>query len=261
MKVYSIFKSISGDVTGVPQGTPITILRLAGCDMDCVWCDERKSIDPKNGIDMRPMKIVKALLSDEVRTNCLHITGGEPILQRRGLKTVLREVAGKFEFIQMDGNGNNMIDLCYVDHIIYNYKLPSSKQKVLSPNEFTCKLMENMLSSREDVSYSIKFVCKDMTDYIEASSVMNTVLMHSKITPMEKNVDFIFAAVESPSHIKDNPWRRELADLVLKNHCYFNNKSGGFHFSALFNVQVHKLLGGDKGKARETPGQIGVEYK
>ena len=41
MKVIEIFESIQGE--GRWMGTPVTFIRLAGCNLHCSWCDTKES--------------------------------------------------------------------------------------------------------------------------------------------------------------------------------------------------------------------------
>jgi len=70
------FYSIQGE--GHYSGRPAVFIRLAGCDVGCVWCDVKESWD-KNEHEIVP---IEKIISDVVDTKCkfVVITGGEPAM-------------------------------------------------------------------------------------------------------------------------------------------------------------------------------------
>jgi 7-carboxy-7-deazaguanine synthase len=80
LPVMESFYTIQGE--GFYQGRAAYFIRLAGCDVGCVWCDVKESWDASK----HPMKSIDTLV-EEVQKNCLPfqnnlvvITGGEPLL-------------------------------------------------------------------------------------------------------------------------------------------------------------------------------------
>ncbi|MBK7761977.1 MAG: 7-carboxy-7-deazaguanine synthase QueE [Bacteroidetes bacterium] len=95
------FYSIQGE--GFYQGHAAFFIRLAGCNVGCVWCDVKESWDA----NQHPLVSIENLL-DEVqksKAEIVIITGGEPmmydctslceILQKHGYKTHL-ETSGAY---------------------------------------------------------------------------------------------------------------------------------------------------------------------
>jgi len=70
------FYSIQGE--GYYSGRPAVFIRLAGCDVGCVWCDVKESWDRNE----HEMTSIKKIISDVKETNCkfVVITGGEPAM-------------------------------------------------------------------------------------------------------------------------------------------------------------------------------------
>lgn len=72
--IMEMFYSVQGE--GHFAGTPAFFIRLAGCDVGCVWCDVKESWDaslhPELGLDA----IVKAV--SDSGTRVVVVTGGEP---------------------------------------------------------------------------------------------------------------------------------------------------------------------------------------
>ena len=82
MKVHEVFRSIQGE--GVLTGTPMTFIRLYGCQLSCPWCDT-----PQDGYEeMTPFEIIQ-----QVRDDWACLTGGEPTIHEELpiLVNILRE--------------------------------------------------------------------------------------------------------------------------------------------------------------------------
>lgn len=89
------FYTLQGE--GVYTGCPAYFIRLAGCDVGCVWCDVKESWNASD----HPKKLVSELVSEVVESgaNRVIITGGEPLmhnldeltkqLRDKGIKTHL----------------------------------------------------------------------------------------------------------------------------------------------------------------------------
>ena len=75
LTVYEIYKSIQGESTRA--GLPCTFVRLAACDLRCVWCDTPYAFT--GGRKMLMEEVVAAVEALECRL--VELTGGEPLLQ------------------------------------------------------------------------------------------------------------------------------------------------------------------------------------
>ena len=83
LPVLECFYSIQGE--GAHSGKPAFFIRLAGCNVNCYWCDVKESwsVDDKQYISINQiMNKVK-----KVKTNFVVITGGEPLLYNLDLLT------------------------------------------------------------------------------------------------------------------------------------------------------------------------------
>ncbi len=86
------FYTIQGE--GAWQGTPAYFIRLAGCDVGCVWCDVKESWEA----DKHPVAHVEDILNRVKATKAerVVITGGEPLMYDLGpLCEALRNVGYK----------------------------------------------------------------------------------------------------------------------------------------------------------------------
>jgi 7-carboxy-7-deazaguanine synthase len=104
LRVVEIFASLQGE--GYWTGTPMTFVRLAGCNapelgLDCVrWCDTRASWDPEAGREMEAVAIVA-----EVRLPRLCLTGGEPLLQIEGVRELVSCAHQRGVRVHLETNG------------------------------------------------------------------------------------------------------------------------------------------------------------
>ncbi len=98
MKVNEIFNSFQGE--GIYTGVPATFLRLAGCNLNCDFCDTNFK-----QYDELPVNMVKNILIENMekhKTNIVVITGGEPLLQYNEVKQLIDELKCK---VQIETNG------------------------------------------------------------------------------------------------------------------------------------------------------------
>lgn len=121
MQVCEIFSSIQGESTYA--GLPCTFVRLAGCNLRCVYCDTHYAYE--NGMHMSVDDIVR-----EVRRmgiDIVAITGGEPLLQIEEVNKLTRQLFEENCMTLIDTNGS--ISIRKVDKravIIFDIKTPGS---------------------------------------------------------------------------------------------------------------------------------------
>lgn len=123
MRVVEIFRSIQGE--GPLIGTPCVFIRLAGCNLRCVYCDTKYAWEGGTEIDVG--ELVRRVL--ELRSGeWVTITGGEPFLQRLDeLEELLRRLKTWFR-IAVETNATIAVPsttLNYVDLVVASPKLRS----------------------------------------------------------------------------------------------------------------------------------------
>ena len=76
LPVMERFYTIQGE--GVHSGCPSYFIRLAGCDVGCVWCDVKESWNAEE----HPLLTVEELIADVISAgaNRVIVTGGEPLM-------------------------------------------------------------------------------------------------------------------------------------------------------------------------------------
>ena len=103
LRVSEVFVSLQGE--GPLCCRRAVFLRLQGCNLRCPWCDTSYSLDPRGGEARSIGELVEEILSKGPRL--LVVTGGEPLLQRRSLNTLLEELWAREPgfTIQVETNG------------------------------------------------------------------------------------------------------------------------------------------------------------
>ena len=74
--VMEMFYSLQGE--GYHQGKAAFFIRLAGCDVGCVWCDVKESWDATKHPQLTIDQIVQAAAAHPSKIAI--VTGGEPLL-------------------------------------------------------------------------------------------------------------------------------------------------------------------------------------
>jgi len=127
------FYSLKGE--GKWTGTPMTFIRLAGCNLNCVYCDT----DYTQKMVWSLAEIITKV--KELPTRRVVITGGEPTLQNIALLAEqLRTINCK---VHLETNGTNFINLDNFDWVAVSPKSPIGT------------LDENMLRQANEVKFLI----------------------------------------------------------------------------------------------------------
>jgi organic radical activating enzyme len=169
LAVSEIFYSIQGE--GIYVGHPSVFLRLASCNLLCVWCD---TIDVwSKGKTYTFDELFKEFDRREyiIRLNegaHLVITGGEPMLRQRNLTfflTYLKEFVDNL-FVEVETNGTILPTLMFDKLVsIYNVSPKLSNSKMPFEVRVRPEVMEYFSKNRK--AY-FKFVVENDNDVLEA---------------------------------------------------------------------------------------------
>ncbi|MGL6266731.1 MAG: 7-carboxy-7-deazaguanine synthase QueE [Chitinophagaceae bacterium] len=99
LPVMEQFYTLQGE--GFHQGKAAYFIRLAGCDVGCVWCDVKESWD----ISKHPLKSISYLIDQVKQTpaRIVVITGGEPLMHDLRLLTSALQESGFQTHIESSG--------------------------------------------------------------------------------------------------------------------------------------------------------------
>lgn len=159
LAVTEIFHSIQGESTRA--GRRCAFVRLAGCNLDCSWCDtDYARCEPGRELDVD--MIIEAIRP--YRSKLVEITGGEP-LRQPATPLLARLLLQEGHDVIVETNGS--LDVSVLPHgagIIMDLKPPSSG--MAGRNR-----MENLVHLRR--GDEIKFVIADRMDYLWAKTIMS----------------------------------------------------------------------------------------
>lgn len=214
MKIYSIFKSIDGEVNHFHQGRISTFIRFSGCNLRpfCTYCDTKYALKKDSGKKMNVDQIIKEV--KKLGCKKVTITGGEPLMQFDGFLELTIALWHNGCFVSVETNGSYILNGINIGSWIVDYKLKSSgvcETKMIPYSEF-CKLNYHDF---------IKFVISDRDDYCQAITVMKTL----------RKVGCIANFAFSPAHSSLNP----LTLMKWLDEDKIND--------VIINLQFHKYLG------------------
>jgi 7-carboxy-7-deazaguanine synthase len=124
MQIADIFVSLQGE--GKNQGRPCLFIRLAGCNLDCTWCDTKES--RSGGISMSMDTVLEQIWRVNPAYVC--ITGGEPLLQADTLEPLLASLHRRGTGIDIETNGTiDFSQLHQYASVCMDVKCPSSGEQ------------------------------------------------------------------------------------------------------------------------------------
>jgi len=143
-------------------GMPCTFIRLAGCPLNCVYCDTPQAIP----LDSGEQQTFDAILSQAQAhlTPLVLVTGGEPLAQKNCIP-LLSALLPIYEFVQLETAGAYDISNVPEDvSIILDIKTPGS-------GECDRNRWQNMKNLRKNTE--IKFVLTNESDYQWAKEIIS----------------------------------------------------------------------------------------
>lgn len=203
MRLYEIYTSIQGETHYA--GLPCTLIRFAGCDLRCRYCDSEHAFYDGHEVP------VETLLADVEARGCslVLLTGGEPLLQP-DLPVLARALLERgFEVLIETGGHRDISTLPAGVVVILDVKTPGS-------GEARAMLWQNLdrLSPRD----AVKFVVCSEADYLWSRDVIRArgleVRCHVLLSPS-------FGQLEA----------RLLVDWMLRDR-----------LRARLNLQMHKYV-------------------
>lgn len=207
MFISEIYPAISGE--GGSQGTVCTIVRVAGCNLRCRYCDTTYAYE--GGDKISTSAVVDAILKYGIKT--VLFTGGEPLLDKTVALNFLQAMFENEIKVYVETNG--AIDIgpfMPLATIVMDIKCPSSgmHDKTFWDNVKYLKLDDE-----------VKFVVADRADYDYAKGVMEEYSLDNRNVFM------------SPAWTDDRQFFRDLSDWMVADRS-----------SARLSIQQHKEIWG-----------------
>lgn len=213
MKVVEIFKSIDGE--GKRTGKPATFIRLAGCNLRCVYCDTPYSFGNCASVDMPIEQII--LECKKFGCHNVTLTGGEPLLDDENATLLIASLCYSGFQVNIETNGSQDLE-------------PLIKLRKENSLDFFFTVDYKCLSSGMNKAMRLwSFNCLDVTKDIVKCVVSNKVDMDDALIYLDAfnrpfNIWFspVFGAIEP----------KDIVDYVLKTG----------REDITVQVQLHKII-------------------
>lgn len=165
-QVVEIFESINGE--GKRAGQLATFVRLAGCNLNCSYCDTTWANETDVSSTWMTKEEIDQKISEAGAWN-VTVTGGEPLL-RQGMEELLSYLVRKEErIIEIETNGSvDLTPYLSIDPRVVmtmDYKLPDSGMEEKMH-------LSNLLKLRPQDT--VKFVAGSRKDLEKAEEIMKT---------------------------------------------------------------------------------------
>jgi 7-carboxy-7-deazaguanine synthase len=135
-------------------------VRFAGCNLHCTWCDTQYSLNDPQGVEMTSEEIIRVVIASGMRYVC--ITGGEPMLQKDELVSLIAAIHDAGIFVDVETNGTLPFDdIRKFASVCMDVKCPSSGETS------DLSLLHNL-----GPTDSAKFVIGDEVDYLYMMDVL-----------------------------------------------------------------------------------------
>lgn len=158
LNVAEIFPSIQGE--GIHTGMPSVFVRLAGCALECVWCDTPAARDPAAGRSMG-FNTIRHEISTHPCINRVCLTGGEP-LDQANTKMFVQMLLNEGYHVDLETNGAHYLgDIPHHENlsVSMDVKTPSSGMRERTRLDNIGRLgpgdqMKFIIAGEEDLEYA-----------------------------------------------------------------------------------------------------------
>lgn len=206
LPVYEMFYSVQGE--GQYIGMAACFIRLAGCNVCCPFCDEKKAWSAKSGTSMSVAEIVSKVLDFGARS--VVISGGEPSLYDLNPLTEELEKNNIRSFLETSGVNEVRGRFFHICVSPKQNKLPLLKKNAEGKECFLNRTdcLKVVIACKEDLRFAEK-----MYGYVEDLN-HTSLYLQPEWSRREEAIAIII------DYIKQNPcWR-----LSLQTHKYINVK-------------------------------------
>ncbi|HLW51997.1 MAG TPA: radical SAM protein [Candidatus Angelobacter sp.] len=152
MQIIEIYRSIQGESSFA--GVPCTFVRLAACNLRCVWCDSEYTFTGGKKMTADEIEAEVTRLSPG---GLVEFTGGEPMLQERELAPLMERLLALGYTLLLETSGERDLEkVPRAVHKVVDVKCPGSGEG----GTFAMRNLD-FLTAKDEV----KFVLGDRTDY------------------------------------------------------------------------------------------------
>lgn len=218
MQIIEIYRSIQGESSFA--GVPCTFVRLAACNLRCMWCDSEYTFT--GGKKMRGGEVEQEVVR-LAPSGLVEITGGEPMLQERELVPLMERLLARGFTLLLETSGER--DLARVPkavHKIVDVKCPGSGEG----GTFRMANLDALTAHDE-----VKFVLADRADYEFAGAFTREHKLESKVGSVIFSPVFLKdpSAQRDSSNCQLDP--RALAEWILEDK-----------LNVRLGLQIHKFI-------------------
>ncbi|MCD6288231.1 MAG: radical SAM protein [Candidatus Hydrogenedentes bacterium] len=207
--VSEIFESIQGESTYA--GCRCVFVRLAGCNLDCAYCDTGYAREQDAGTRMTVGQVAQSVA--EYGCRLVEVTGGEPLCQPLTIELLAGFVESKYTVLLETNGSLDIRDVPPGVVRIVDIKTPSSGMAEQN-------LWTNM--DALEPTDEVKFVVGDRADFDWAAGIIDRYELSQRVT------DHI-------SPVTDRISPAELARWII-----------GDKLDVRLNLQLHKLIWPEK---------------
>jgi len=173
--VQEVFRSIQGESTYA--GKPCIFVRLAGCNLNCSYCDTKYSVRTSQGKVKTIRQVFKEIKEIFKEGDIIEITGGEPMLQKKEVLELCEKIGKKLSCkILIETNGSVLLDKSnesFIDAYLGNsYRTINYIMDWKCPSSGMNDKMEYVNLERLRTNDELKFVIGTQEDYDEMKRII-----------------------------------------------------------------------------------------
>ena len=213
LNVHEVFRSISGEVGEIPQGSIAWFIRFQGCNLRCSWCDTERAQEINILGRERGLTTADIVANSIPENSNVILTGGEPYCQPVDeLRDLIKLLRAKNCRVPIETNGSHL-PVLDADHVM-DYKTPSSGM--------TAFMMDIKVFESLPPGSWVKMVVKTLADIKAATRVASHLVREGA----QARIAFSAESGEMISEVID----------------FINGAAPELLPHIVFNVQLHKKL-------------------
>ncbi|MFQ5353787.1 MAG: 7-carboxy-7-deazaguanine synthase QueE [Thermodesulfobacteriota bacterium] len=173
MLINEIFFSLQGESTFT--GLPCVFVRLAGCNLECAWCDTAYARSRADGIEKSVDEVLGEV--EKFPRGLVEISGGEPLLQDE-TSALAGRLLESFDNVLLETNGSIDISKVPAGVIrVVDVKCPSSGASGTFKMENLTALtpddeMKFVIGDREDYEFAVEFITSNGLSRSRAEKIL-----------------------------------------------------------------------------------------